>query len=109
MIEKARRAAREVIHDQPGARFRNYHRRSRGKVKHPAMRTLLYVLAAVSLVIGAALSVLPGPAFVFFILAFAILASRSRRIAVMLDKVEIFGWRQWRKIREFVKRHQAKS
>lgn len=93
MIERLKRTAREVIHDRPGARFRNYHRRRRDSQMHPARRTMYYVLAAVLLVVGAALSVLPGPAFVFFILAFAILAARSRRVAVLLDRAEIRGWR----------------
>lgn len=109
MLEKMKRSAREVMYDQPGSRFRNYYRRRRGHEPSPAVRTLLYALAAVFLVIGAALAVLPGPAFVFFILAFAILAARSRRIAVFLDKVELFGWRQWRKLQAAIKRYQAKN
>ncbi len=109
MLDKAKRTAREVIHDKPGSRFRNYYRRRRGQEHNPVVHTLLYALAAVLLVVGAALAVLPGPAFVFFILAFAILAARSRRIAVMLDKIEIFGWRRWRKIRKAAGRDQTKG
>lgn len=99
MLERMKRTAREVIHDRPGARFRNYHRRRRDNQMHPVRRTLYYVLAAVLLVVGAVLSVLPGPAFVFFLLAFAILAARSRRVACLLDRAEIQGWRIVNKFR----------
>lgn len=99
MLERMKRTVREVIHDRPGTRFRNYHRRRKDSQMHPARRTMYYVLAAALLVVGAALSVLPGPAFVFFILAFAILAARSRRVAVLLDRVEIRGWRFVNKFR----------
>ncbi len=99
MIERLKRSARELMRDRPGMRFRNYHRRRRDSQMHPVRRTLYYVLAALLLLIGVALSVLPGPAFVFFILAFAILAARSRRVAVLLDRAEIQGWRIVNKFR----------
>jgi hypothetical protein len=66
---------------------------------------MLYSVAAVCVVIGLTLSVFPGPAFPFFILAGGLLATESRGIAKFMDWAEVrvravFAWgiRQWRRL-----------
>lgn len=63
------------------------------------------MLAGVAFVLGLIFAVLPGPAFIFFIIAGALLATESRGVAVLLDWSELrlralWKWakRQWRKM-----------
>lgn len=100
MLQRMKRIFGEIARDRPGRRFLGYYRRRKDRNDGYVMRTLAYMLAAVLLIIGGALAVLPGPAFVFFILAFTILAARSRRVAVLLDQAELFGRRQWDWVRK---------
>ena len=53
------------------------------------------VIAAVSFVIGVALTVIPGPAVVFFLITAALLASESLRLARWLDIGEVCGRKTW--------------
>jgi hypothetical protein len=98
---------RELRRGRPGRRFQDRYERSRreenrtGALKRIALITVAIALLAVGLV----LTVIPGPAFVFFILAGALLAGESRIIAKFMDWCEvrarrIIGWakRLWGRI-----------
>lgn len=62
-------------------------------------------IALLALTIAGVLSVIPGPAIIFFFVAGALLASESRLIARLMDWIEvkvrvIFDWahRHWRRL-----------
>jgi hypothetical protein len=50
---------------------------------------ILIIAAAVCFGIGVVLAVMPGPAFVFFILAGGLLATESQTIARLMDRIEL--------------------
>ena len=56
---------------------------------------LRLVIAAVSLVIGVVLTVIPGPAVFFFMITAALLASESLRLARWLDIGEVWARKAW--------------
>jgi hypothetical protein len=99
MLDFVRKNLRELRDDQPGQRFRNYHLRRQEHEASPARRTLLIGLAAALIAVGALLSVLPGPAFLFYIAAAAILAERFLVVAEFLDRAELALRRWWGKLR----------
>jgi hypothetical protein len=98
---------RDLQRGRPGQRFQDRHARMQEEQKRsgPAKRILMIALAIVFLAIGVVLTVIPGPAFVFFILAGAVLAGESKVIARFMDWSEvrarkIIAWarRQWRRM-----------
>ncbi len=89
---------RQMKLDPAGKRFRNEHRRaSRSGAANGWARVLCLVVAAVCCAVGVVLIFIPGPAFLFFILAGALLASQSWTAARVLDKAEMKTWtvRDW--------------
>lgn len=65
-------------------------------------RIVTIAVAVVFLAVAAVLSVIPGPAFPFFILAGALLATQSKTVARWMDWLEVrarklFAWlkRRW--------------
>lgn len=77
-------------HARPGKRFQDAHDRARHNGASSGWaRVALVALALVFLVIGIILVFIPGPAFVFFILAGALLAAQWRRMARWLDQTEV--------------------
>ena len=82
---------RELRQGRPGQRFQDRYERLRQERKQsgPVKRILLIGVAIVFLAIGVVLTVFPGPAFVFFILAGALLAGESRVIARFMDWCEV--------------------
>src|SRR5688500_370653 len=98
---------RELRRGRPGHRFQARYRRARQEQHRcgPGQRILLVALAVVFLAIAVVLVVMPGPAFVFFILAGALLASESQVIARFMDWSEVvvrkalaWGKRIWRRL-----------
>jgi hypothetical protein len=89
MLTQVKQDLKAVKKDRAGKRFRNEHKRVR---KHGAnkgwKRVVCFGLAAVFAVIGVVLVFIPGPAFVFFILSGALIASQSWRMACLLDRME---------------------
>lgn len=76
--------------DRAGERFKHAHQRAR---QHPITsgwgRLLCFALVLVCLAIGVVLVFIPGPAFVFFILAGALLATQWWKMACWLDQAEV--------------------
>jgi hypothetical protein len=85
--------------DQAGVRFKNEHIRARVRGMTITTRIIGIGLAIISTVIGVVLIFIPGPAFIFFIIAGALLASQWWALACLLDRVEVAGKRAWIRIR----------
>lgn len=87
-----RRSWRELRRSRPGHRFQDRYERAHQEQQRGglAQRVVLVVLAIVFLGIAIVLSVMPGPAFVFFFLAGGLLASESRYVARFMDACEVF-------------------
>lgn len=78
---------RSFWHDPPGRRFAlRYERHNRGSGAGTALRVLLGVFL---IVLGIPFLVLPGPAFVPILAGAVLLAGESRRIAALLDRIEL--------------------
>lgn len=75
----------------PGRRFKDryYREHRRSKKVNFAQRALRFVIAGVAVAIGVLLSVIPGPAIPFFVLAGALLASDFLWMAKVLDWAEV--------------------
>jgi hypothetical protein len=96
---------RELKRGRPGHRFQDRYERAR-RDEHrcgAGQRIVLIVVAIVCLAIGAVLTVIPGPAILFFFVAGGLLASESRLIARFMDWSEVrirklLAWakRRWR-------------
>jgi hypothetical protein len=74
---------------EPGERFQAFHRRQ--KDRPPAVKAAFLAIAMLSLAAGVVLTLIPGPAILFFALSGALLATQSLWIARWLDKGEIWG------------------
>ena len=74
----------------PGERFEAFNERQQQHARGP-IKALYFGGAIVSLAVGVVLVFIPGPAFVFFILAGALLATQSRWVARRLDRIEVWG------------------
>jgi hypothetical protein len=85
----------------PGERFEKLHREHRNR--SPAVKAVLFGIAFVSFAAGLVLALIPGPAFLFFALSGALLATQSLWIARRLDELEVLGRnvvasvRRWRR------------
>jgi hypothetical protein len=75
---------------RPGERFQQWHDEQKRNAP-PWTRPLFLVGAVVCLAIAIALTILPGPAVVFFPLAGALFASQSSVVARFLDRAEVRG------------------
>jgi hypothetical protein len=99
---------RALQRGRPGRRFQErYERARKGKAQHggAARRIVTIVLSIVCLAIGLVLTVMPGPAVVFFFLAGGLLATESRAVARFMDWAEVhlrqvWAWakRRWRRL-----------
>ena len=87
MLEKWKHS-HELADSPRGQRFTKLYERQ--QAHNTAWLTWVYVVAAlICVAIGVVLSFIPGPAFVFFILAGGLLASQSRWAAEHLDRGEL--------------------
>lgn len=107
MVNSLKRKWRVLKSGKPGERFQSAYDRARRdrKGSSPWIRIVSIVTAIIALAVGLALSVLPGPAFVFFGVGCVLLASESRHVARGLDWFELrcrrFGaWcgRRWKSL-----------
>ena len=90
MLPKVKKNLRTMKSDRPGHRFRNQHKRAAADGASNGWERALFIGGAVvSFAIGVVLVVLPGPAFVFFIISGALLASQWRPVAVLMDHLEL--------------------
>ena len=81
---------RRLKHAPPGERFQAFNERQQRHARGP-IKALYLGGALVALAVGVVLIFIPGPAFVFFILAGALLAAQSRWVARHLDDLEVAG------------------
>jgi hypothetical protein len=94
-----------------GKRFQTVHEQQQGAPTW--VKAVVIAGAVISFGIGVLLTVLPGPAFVFFGLAGALLAVESRWVARALDDGEVAArrkitrFRKWRAKRRAAKRRNA--
>jgi hypothetical protein len=98
MLEKWKDAWGELAHDSPGQRFTHLYERQHANGSRGL--SWLYILGALlCIAIGVVLVFIPGPAFVFFILAGGLMATQSRWLAQRLDRGEVAitkWWKRWR-------------
>ena len=109
---RLKRNWRSVRQGKPGHRFVDHYERSartRGRGGTLA-RVLGLSLAILALAIGVVLSVIPGPAIPFFLVAGALLASEFRFAARFMDGLElrlraIFAWglEHWKRLPGFAR------
>ena len=92
---------------RPGSRFRDrYESARRSKERITVIGRLVRIgLAMVAFAIGVVLMFIPGPAILFFLIAGALLATESRALALLLDRLEVgfrvvgtAGLRRWRRL-----------
>lgn len=95
-----RNRVRQILRDRPGERFQNEYRRRRNRREHWWVSVLVLAGAVLLALTGLLLSIPPGmPGFLLWIPALALMASRTRPVAVLLDRIEIWIWRiirRWR-------------
>jgi hypothetical protein len=98
---------RELKRSRPGHRFRDRYARAREEAHEcgAGQRILTWVIGIVALAIAAFLSVFPGPAIPFFVVAGGLFATESRTIARFMDWAEVrgrrvaaWGKKRWRKL-----------
>ena len=70
---------------------------------------MVFVAALVSLAIAIVLTVLPGPAFVFYALAGGLIAGESAWVARVLDRWEVVARRIIARIRKRMKRASSSA
>jgi hypothetical protein len=96
MISKVKDDLHKMKNDRPGKRFQNEHKRAKARgITGGWIRVMFIVLAILSAAIGVVLMFIPGPAFVFFILSGALVASQWWTAARLLDKNELLLHRAW--------------
>ena len=98
---------RELKAGRPGSRFQECYAHARQQHGRCglAQRIMLILVATIFLAIALVLTLAPGPAFVFFILAGALLATESLVVARFMDACEVkvrrigaWGNRLWRRL-----------
>ena len=103
MLQKIKSEFREIKHGEPGRRFIDHYKRTRRREagRSGVWKTLGLVSAGVILVIcGFVLSLPPGmPGFLLWIPGLALIAARSGRAAILLDRLESLGRRVWGSLR----------
>lgn len=101
-----RRDWRELRRGRPGHRFADrYERAQRAQNRNGTVkRIILIVVAILCVAVGLVLTVMPGPAFVFFILAGGILATESRAVARFMDASEVVARKTARRTQRFWRR-----
>lgn len=91
----------------PGRRFQRAYENARRRRRSTPLwfRLFRFILALVAFALGVVFAVIPGPAFVFFILSGALLAQESRFMAMALDWTELrvravlrWGKRRWKRM-----------
>ncbi|PTY06239.1 hypothetical protein DB347_12390 [Opitutaceae bacterium EW11] len=100
MFRSIKRSWAELKQSEPGRRFQDRYRRGKTSRAQSGWRRVLRLgLAIVCLGIGVVLVFIPGPAFVFFIVAGGLLASESLRVARFMDWCETKIRTLWARLR----------
>ena len=87
MKEKFREHFHLLKYAPPGQRFQNYHHKKREG--HPVKMFFKVLAGGICLAVALVLTVTPGPAFVFYILGFALIAAQSLTVSKWLDRLEL--------------------
>jgi anti-sigma factor RsiW len=88
--ERWRKRIRRILEDSPGERFRNEYRRRKDRRENWWISAALLAGAALLAAAGLMLSIPPGmPGFLLWVPALGLIASRTRSVAVLLDRIEI--------------------
>jgi hypothetical protein len=99
MFAALKRRMRRFAATPRGSRFRVYHERLAQRPN--LMRTMLVVgLGLILLALGMIMLVLPGPGLLVAAIGAALIAGESMAVARLLDRVDLFItriWRRWRK------------
>ena len=103
MLQKLKSELREIKRGTPGRRFADhYYRSSRtDDASGSAGKKWGYVvLGLLLLIVGLLLSLPPGiPGFLLWIPGLALLAARSKTLAMLLDRIEAWGRNTWQRLR----------
>ena len=106
MFDEIKATLRRLKKTEPGERFGAFHRE---QSKKPwGVKLAFFSLAFVAFAIGVVLAFIPGPAVVFFMLSGALLSTQSRFVAEKLDKLEVWGRKQFASIRAWWRRKRGK-
>lgn len=96
MWEKLKNGYREFKEREPGARFIRTYERWQHRTRGSIATILILTLSAILMVGGLLLALIPGvPGIVLGLLGFALIATRSRRVATWLDWTELKVRRLW--------------
>lgn len=96
MVQALKKQWKAFKREEPGSRFKErYEREQRAERRSGWARIARFVVAIAALAVALLLSVMPGPAILFFFIAGTLLASESLVAARMLDWLEV-------KLRKFI-------
>jgi UPF0716 family protein affecting phage T7 exclusion len=92
MFKKLKNTFSALVNGKPGHRFLDHYERKRKTENKSAWMTGAYLLGGVALLVGGVLlGFVPGiPGFLLVIPALGLLAARFRRLAIFLDRAELF-------------------
>lgn len=109
MLKTIKSDMEKMKRDRTGERFKNEHRRAKKRgLDQGWMRAAFFIGAFVCAAIGVVLVFIPGPAFVFFILAGALVAIPWWPAARALDKAEAAAMPWWKKLRDRWKKRKSR-
>jgi len=100
MLQRLRQSWQKLRRAKPGRRFRDYHEHVQRGQKSAVARIVRLGCALVSLAIAVVLTVLPGPAVVFYFLTAMLLAAESMIMAGWFDRAETglrHLWSRWKR------------
>ncbi len=111
MIQLLHDTVHRVTRAKPGERFiRHYERQQRQEYEHPLKSALYFLLGIILILTGLAFGFLPIlPGFLFGIPGVVIIASRSRTVAVLLDRAELAIRRTLRRFRARLRSKNVES
>lgn len=99
MLQKLKSEFRKIEKGAPGRRFLDHYERSRRREgdRDRVWRTWAYVgVGLVLLLFGLVLSLPPGfPGFLLWIPGLSLIASRSKQISILLDRLEVWARTMW--------------
>ena len=98
MLKSLEEGYRSFVHDRPGKRFTNLHRRWHQEAKNPALTVAAMVAGIILIMAGIALALVPGvPGIVLGIPGMGLIAAQSSALAKGLDRAEVLLSRLFRK------------
>ncbi|AJI53536.1 PGPGW domain-containing protein [Francisella philomiragia] len=79
-----------IVKAKPGKRFYLLHRYSRKKLSNPLVLLMFLIISVVALILGLIMIFTPGPGLFFIGLALLPFIAISKKLARLLDKLEIY-------------------